>query len=98
MAISRRKDASTRNQGCETILYSEQELKHIFELMHIIERSATGGDAYAAKIYAGNTMRAYWEYGEKGVSMQIPYVLANLQHWRGELAKQTKAHLKSYIR
>ena len=80
------------------MLYDTKELKHIFELMHIVERSATGGDAPFARTYARHTMQAYWEYGEKGISMQIPYVLVNLQHWRGELAKQTKAHLKSYIR
>ena len=80
------------------MLYDPKELKHIFELMHIVNQSATGGASPHAKTYARYTMQAYHEYGEKGVSMQIPYVLANLQHWRGELAKQTKAHLKSYIR
>ena len=80
------------------MVYTAKELEHIFQIIQIVEKNASGVHSDIAKTYAYHTMQVYHEYGEKGVKMQIPYILSNLQNWRGELAKQTKAHLKSYIR
>jgi hypothetical protein len=36
-------------------------------------------------------------YGDKGINIQLLYILNNLTGWRGELARETKIILKSYI-
>ena len=38
------------------------------------------------------------EYGEHGLQSQLNYVLANLNGWRGEKAKESKAIIKEYIK
>ena len=36
------------------------------------------------------------EYGGEGLQTQLNYVLANLNGWRGETAKESKAIIKKY--
>ena len=36
------------------------------------------------------------EYGGEGLQSQLNYVLANLNGWRGETAKESKAIIKKY--
>ena len=36
------------------------------------------------------------EYGGEGLQSQLEYVLANLNGWRGETAKESKAVIKKY--
>ena len=38
------------------------------------------------------------EYGGQGLRVQLNYVLANLNGWRGETAKESKAIIKKYAR
>lgn len=45
--------------------------------------------------YAKALPLAQAQYGEEGVRYQIPYILSNLQHWRGERAKAVKTVLKA---
>lgn len=47
-----------------------------------------------AKAYTLAYLKAVEEFGAKGASMQIPYILGNMQHWRGEKARAVKATLK----
>lgn len=46
--------------------------------------------------YAKAVGEAHALYGDEGVRYQIPYILSNLQHWRGERAREVKAALKTY--
>ena len=78
--------------------YTDEQAERIFELMRIVIDNATGGFADYAKTYARASMEAYMVYGDEGLETQIPYVLANLQGWRGELARKTKAELKTFNR
>ena len=78
--------------------YTDEQVKRIFELMQIVIDNASGGFADYAKTYADASMEAYHHYGDEGLEHQIPYVLANLQSWRGELARSTKAELKTFNR
>ena len=78
--------------------YSDKQVKRIFELMQIVLDNATGKFADYAKTYAHASVEAYTHYGDEGLEHQIPYVLANLQGWRGELARNTKAELKTFNR
>ena len=38
------------------------------------------------------------EYGGHGLQSQLNYVLANLNGWRGETAKESKAVIKKYAK
>lgn len=78
--------------------YTDEQVERIFELMQIVIDNATGGFADYAKTYANASMEAYHMYGDEGLETQIPYVLANLQSWRGEQARRTKAELKTFNR
>tara|TARA_R110002020_G_scaffold153171_26_gene332508 strand:- start:1307 stop:1555 length:249 start_codon:yes stop_codon:yes gene_type:complete len=78
--------------------YNDEQIERIFELMMIVIESATGKFAPYAKNYAEHSWLAYMEDGNRGLEMQIPYVLSNLQGWRGDLARSTKAELKTFNR
>ena len=78
--------------------YTDKQRERIFELMMIVIDNATGKFAPYAKTYAENSWLALSEDGDRGLEMQIPYVLANLQGWRGDLARSTKAELKTFNR
>ena len=64
--------------------------------------TSSGVNASAARTYALHVPQAMLEAvqmgrdPEDGLSMQINYVLANLQYWRGEEAKHVKKILKEY--
>ena len=77
--------------------YTDEQRTRIVELMEIVMNEAKGGFADYAKTYAMASIEAYYMYGDRGLQMQIPYVLANLQHWRGDLARDTKAELKKFL-
>ena len=77
--------------------YSEDDINRIFELMLTVIDNANGGHAAYAVQYAMQSNMAYNNYGDDGLRHQIPYVLSNLQHWRGELAKHTKQELKRFL-
>ncbi len=53
--------------------------------------------------YAKALGQAIWEATEMGMDpnegarMQIPYILSNLGHWRGERAREVKAALKESL-
>lgn len=76
--------------------YTDKQRIRIMNLLETIMSEATGGNADYAKSYALTSIEAYYMYGDRGLQMQLPYVLSNLQHWRGDLARQTKEELKSY--
>ena len=78
--------------------YTDEQVERIFELMNVVIDNATGRDSHYAKIYADYAVEAYVYDGDEGLEIQIPYVLANLQNWRGELARKTKAELKTLNR
>jgi len=79
------------------MIYTEDDLTQIFDLMDIIVREAKGKFAPFAKTYAHASFNALLEHGEKGLQVQIPYVLCNLQGWRGDLARDTKQKLKKFL-
>ena len=78
--------------------YTKEQVDRIFELMTIVLTKSTGEFADYAKAYADAALTAYWADGDKGLEMQIPYVLSNLQGWRGDLARETKKELKTFNR
>ena len=78
--------------------YTDEQVERIFQLMDVVIKHATGKYADYAKTYANASIEAFFAYGNEGLEMQIPYVLSNLQHWRGELARNTKAELKTFNR
>ena len=78
--------------------YTEEELGEIFTLMQTVIDHASGRYADYAKTYAEASLEAFVRYGNEGLEHQIPYVLANLSGWRGELARETKAALKKFNR
>tara|TARA_Y100000004_G_C8608423_1_gene283640 strand:+ start:119 stop:370 length:252 start_codon:yes stop_codon:yes gene_type:complete len=78
--------------------YTDEQVERIFELMATVIAHASGEFAEYAKTYAASSIEAYVVYGNEGLEQQIPYVLANLDGWRGDLAKATKAELKTFNR
>jgi len=77
--------------------YTDEQVSRIFELMQTVIDLSTGTGTGYAKTYAKESWLAFRHYGHEGLEMQIPYVLANLQYWRGDLAKATKAELKTFM-
>lgn len=55
---------------------------------------AQGGFADYAKAYA----RAGLLMTGEDLMYQVPYVLSNLQHWRGEDARRVKDVFKTYLK
>ena len=49
-----------------------------------------------ALTYIHNIPLAIAEYGGEGLKSQLNYVLANLNGWRGEKAKESKTVIKKY--
>ena len=78
--------------------YTREQVDRIFELMATVIEYASGEYAEYAKTYANASIEAYVVYGNEGLEHQIPYVLANLEDWRGELARDTIAELKTFNR
>lgn len=64
--------------------------------------TSSGVNASAARTYALHVPQAMMEAvqmgrnPEDGLSMQINYILANLQYWRGEEARHVKKVLKEH--
>jgi len=54
-------------------------------------------DSYAQS-YLHATDEALRDYGYKGLHVQLLYCLSNMQYWRGETARRTKAVFKKYIK
>ena len=80
------------------IFYEEKDRNEIFKLLEIVMNDANGGHADYAKTYAKHAFKAFYEYGDDGLQTQIAYVLSNLQSWRGDLARSTKAGLRKHNR
>ena len=78
--------------------YTDEQINRIFELMNVVIENCKGQFKDYAITYANASMEAYMMFGNEGLEMQIPYVLANLQGWRGDLARSTKAELKTFNR
>ncbi len=78
--------------------YTREQVDRIFELMATVIAHASGEYAEYAKTYAASSIEAYVVYGDEGLEHQIPYVLSNLEGWRGDLAKATIAELKTFNR
>ena len=72
----------------------KQDAERIMELLKIVRRKATGSNARYAKNYAREAKNAYYQYGMKGLKVQVAYVLSNLGGWRGDEAKEVKAELR----
>jgi len=70
----------------------------IMKLLRIVARKATGSNARYAKTYAREAENAYYQYGMRGLTTQVAYVLSNLSGWRGEEAKSVKAELRKLIK
>jgi len=75
-----------------TSIVTEEEVKTILSTIMKIP-SKPGYNSYAQA------------YAEAGLSMygtmlkaQIPYVLSNLQYWKGSTARESKAKLKEFIK
>ena len=66
-----------------------------------VEQWAKGAKSYLAP-YALTYIHALpmviAELGEHGLQTQLNYVLANLNGWRGETAKESKVIIKKYAR
>ena len=80
------------------IIYTHTERERIFDLMEVVMFNASGGFAEQAKYYAKHSILSHYEYGDDGLQTQIAYVLSNLQSWRGDLARSTKAGLRKHNR
>ncbi len=75
-----------------------QDAERIMKLLKIVKRKATGSNARYAKTYAREAENAYYQYGMRGLTTQVAYVLSNLSGWRGEEAKSVKAELRKLIK
>jgi len=51
-----------------------------------------------AKAYLNAIPEAIEEYGSHGFNVQLLYVLANLQTWRGDNARNAKIAMKAYLK
>ena len=49
-----------------------------------------------ALTYLYDIPTAIEEYGERGLKMQLEYLLSNLIGWKGDIAKKSKAAIKEY--
>lgn len=72
----------------------DEKAERIMKLLRIVRRKATGSNARYAKNYAREAENAYYQYGMKGLKVQVAYVLSNLGGWRGDEAKEVKAELR----
>jgi len=81
-----------------TELLQDLKAQRIMKLLRIVKRKATGSNARYAKTYAREAENAYYQYGMKGLTTQVAYVLSNLSGWRGEEAKSVKAELRKLIK
>ena len=70
------------------------QIAEFHRLCGIVLASAKGGLADYAKSYAKAGKHMYTGQEIQG---QIPYVLSNLAHWRGEVAQATKKGLKALM-
>lgn len=66
-------------------------VEQIMALALAMKRS--GIDPYA-KSYAHGMDRAFEEYGEEGVKLQVSYMLLNLKQWKGQEARDCKLVLR----
>lgn len=76
----------------------DEKAERIMKLLRIVKRKATGSNARYAKTYAREAENAYYQYGMRGLTTQVAYVLSNLSGWRGEEAKSVKAELRKLIK
>ena len=76
----------------------DENAERIMKLLKIVKRKATGSNARYAKTYAREAENAYYQYGMRGLTTQVAYVLSNLSGWRGEEAKSVKAELRKLIK
>ena len=76
----------------------DEKAERIMKLLRVVKRKATGSNARYAKTYAREAENAYYQYGMRGLTTQVAYVLSNLSGWRGEEAKSVKAELRKLIK
>ena len=70
--------------------------KHqILVLVDTIYRECKDPNAIA---YIKGLYQAELDYGMKGFKTQIIYIMCNIGHWRGEIARTTKAEMKRLIK
>ena len=51
-----------------------------------------------ARTYLSHAIEAWLRYGKQGLSVQLLYALNNMNSWRGEQARETKAFFKAKIK
>ena len=86
--------ADTADVDFDEAYMENQDAERIMKLLRIVRRKATGSNARYAKNYAREAENAYYQYGMKGLKVQVAYVLSNLGGWRGDEAKEVKAELR----
>ena len=89
-----RMGAETADVDFDEAYMENQDAERIMKLLRIVRRKATGSNARYAKNYAKEAENAYYQYGMKGLKVQVAYVLSNLGGWRGDEAKEVKAELR----
>jgi hypothetical protein len=67
---------------------SEQEYNEVTEALRIAKEESN--DGYAVT-YINAVPAAFKEYGIEGYRVQLLYVLANLERWRGTTARKVRA-------
>ena len=87
-------EADTADVDFDEAYMEKQDAERIMKLLRIVRRKATGSNARYAKNYAREAENAYYQYGMKGLKVQVAYVLSNLGGWRGDEAKEVKAELR----
>jgi len=87
-------EADTADVDFDEAYMEKQDAERIMKLLKIVRRKATGSNARYAKNYAREAENAYYQYGMKGLKVQVAYVLSNLGGWRGDEAKEVKAELR----
>ena len=90
--------ADTADVDFDEAYMERQDAERIMKLLKIVKRKATGSNARYAKTYAREAENAYYQYGMRGLTTQVAYVLSNLSGWRGEEAKSVKAELRKLIK
>ena len=90
--------ADTADVDFDEAYMERQDAERIMKLLRIVKRKATGSNARYAKTYAREAENAYYQYGMRGLTTQVAYVLSNLSGWRGEEAKSVKAELRKLIK
>lgn len=66
------------------------------EVLKLCEEIVEAAPKCMGRVYAQSARRAFADYDEEGLQMQVQYILSNLKSWQGERARVVKAQLDAW--